>query len=131
MRRASRVPPPTWGARTTLSRGEQGGMDSGLALEDVEGGAGEVAACEGVDEGLFVDDGAAGHVDEPGAGLHAGEAVGVEQMLRSCGERGGCRETKSDSASRASRARNSGFGETVRRVKRMFMPKARARCATA
>lgn len=45
----------------------------GFGGEDVAGGAGDLSVVEGGDEGGFVDDAAAGDVDEVGGGFHFGE----------------------------------------------------------
>lgn len=56
-------------------------MHLGLVLEDVEADAGEFVGGEGGDEGGFVDDGAAGGVDEGGGGFHEGELGGREEVV--------------------------------------------------
>ena len=49
---------------------EEGRVLEGLLVEDVEGGAGDVAGLDGVGEGLFDDELAAGAVDDADALLH-------------------------------------------------------------
>lgn len=53
--------------------GAEAFVDGGLVLEYIEAGAGDGTSGEGLDECYFVDDGAAGGVDEDGAGFHEGE----------------------------------------------------------
>lgn len=60
----------------------------GLGGGDVEGGAAEVAALEGLDEGVLVDDLAPCGVDEDGAWLHGGEGGDIEEVASLGGERG-------------------------------------------
>src|SRR5689334_19035458 len=51
----------------------EAGVNEGLLLENVEAGAGNFFGFESVDKRSFVDNGAAGGVDEEGGGLHAEE----------------------------------------------------------
>ena len=51
-----------------------------LAVVDVEGGTGDVPFAEGVVEGVLVDDGTAGGVDEDGVRAHAFEVGGVDEV---------------------------------------------------
>jgi hypothetical protein len=69
-------------------------------FEDIEGGTGDAAGLEGLDEGLFLHDGAAGGVDEHGSGFHAGELGGAEQAAGV-----GCERTVHENV--------VGFGEEV------------------
>ena len=50
----------------------------GFGGEDVEGGGGDGVVAEGGGEGGFVDERAAGGVDEEGGGFHGGEPCGVD-----------------------------------------------------
>ena len=52
-----------------------------LAAEDVEAGAGDDAAGEGVRERVLVHETAASGVDQDGGGLHRGEALGVDEAF--------------------------------------------------
>nr|POF22157.1 hypothetical protein CFP56_36242 [Quercus suber] len=61
-------------------------VDFGLALEDVEAGAEDAAGRERGDERGFVDDGAAGRVDEHDAGFHARELGGGQDVAGGGGE---------------------------------------------
>lgn len=81
-------------------QGEQPGVDARLVLEDVEAGAVEVAGLEGGDEGGFVEDWAAGGVDEDGVGFHERQAAGVDEVASLRRERG-------------VEAHDIGLGETV------------------
>ena len=73
----SRVTPATCGVATTSGRCSRGWSGGGrLAGEDIEGGAGEVAMLEGGEQGVLVDQGAAGGIDQEGAGLHLREGRG-------------------------------------------------------
>jgi len=56
-------------------------VHGGLVLEDVEADAGDCVGGEGGDEGGFVDDGAAGCVDEGGGGFHERELRGGEEVV--------------------------------------------------
>jgi len=56
-------------------------VHGGLVLEDVEADAGDGVGGEGGDEGGFVDDGAAGCVDEGGGGFHERELRGGEEVV--------------------------------------------------
>ena len=58
-----------------------------LLHENVEGGAGQVAGLEGVGQRLFVNDAAAGAVDDAGALAHQGHLAGADQVARLVGER--------------------------------------------
>ena len=53
----------------------------GFLVEDVEGGAGEFAVVEGLDEGVGVYEFAASGVDEDGVGLHQGEFSGADDVM--------------------------------------------------
>ena len=62
--------------------GEQGTvLREGLRTEDVEACAGEPAALEGFEQGIFVHEFPAGGVDEEGAGLHERKRSLVEQVF--------------------------------------------------
>ena len=63
-------------------------MDLGLLLKDVQTGAPEPSLQKGVGEGLLVDDGPPGGVDQNRTGLHQTDAATVEEVpaLRSQGE---------------------------------------------
>ncbi len=54
-------------------------LDGGLALKDVGAVAAEVAAFEGLEEGVFIADGTAGGVDEDGAGADEGELARADE----------------------------------------------------
>src|SRR5271163_4849501 len=55
----------------------------------VEGGAGECAGFECADEGGFVEERAAAHVDEAGARFHAGDLWSVDEVVGFGGFGGG------------------------------------------
>ena len=59
----------------------------GLRREDVECRAGELPRLERLDEGVLVDQGAAGGVDDPGAVLHLRDRLTVDHPPRLVGER--------------------------------------------
>ena len=80
---------------------EEGRLGERLLLEDVDGGAGEVAGAQGVDQRVGVHELAAAGVDQPHAGLHGRQAAGVDQVA-GVGRGGRCRETQSASASASS-----------------------------
>lgn len=63
-----------------VAQGEQGvvGLDR-LRREDVECGAGDPAVVERFGQRSFVDDAAAGDVDEPGPMVSSGELLGADQ----------------------------------------------------
>ena len=56
-----------------------GGFD-GFLLEDIQGGTGEKAQVEGVDEVWFMDDLASAGIEEVGVGFHFVEEGGVEEV---------------------------------------------------
>ena len=60
---------------------EEGRVDVGLVLEDVEARVGDDAVAQRLGQGRFVDDGAAGGVDEGRGRLHQGELAGADQMV--------------------------------------------------
>lgn len=60
---------------------EQVRVDSGLVLVDVEPHGGDVAPGQEGSQGGFVDDGAAGRVDENNARLGLGELRGGDYVL--------------------------------------------------
>lgn len=68
---------------------EQTGVDCRLVLEDVEPGAGDLAAAQRLDERGLVDDRPAGRVDEVGAGFHRAQRLGVDEVMRRPGLTGG------------------------------------------
>ena len=72
---ASRVLAPRCGVTTTDVEPEQRRLGGRLAVEHVEGGAGDHAVADGVGERRLVDDAAAGHVD------HAQRRLGLEQQV--------------------------------------------------
>ena len=49
-----------------------------LDIEDIEAGAGDLAALDRLDQGVFVDDGPPRGIDEIGARLHVGQCLGVD-----------------------------------------------------
>src|SRR5688500_8884791 len=53
-----------------------------LLLEDVQGGAGDLAAAQRLDEWVELHDATAADVDEEGGALHLGELGGIEQATR-------------------------------------------------
>lgn len=55
------------------------GLDGGLALKDVGAVAAEVAAFEGLEEGVFIADGPPGGIDEDGAGADEGELARADE----------------------------------------------------
>src|SRR6478752_8913831 len=67
---------------------QQCGVDVGFVFEDVQGGAAETPVAQGRDERGFVDDSAAGGVDQVGAGFHRGQRRVVDQVVGLRGERG-------------------------------------------
>ena len=65
---------------------EEGGVFEGLLVEDVEGGAGDVAGLDGVGEGLLDDELAAGAVDDADALLHDADGGLVDEAFGLGGE---------------------------------------------
>ena len=63
-----------------VGAGKEAGVDVGLVFEDVEAARAYFAAVERVDEGGFVDEGAACRVDEHDAVLHLGELGRAEDV---------------------------------------------------
>src|SRR5277367_3137277 len=72
-----------WGAPQGAVGGER--LDGGY----VESGASERAGFQRVDEGGFVEEGAAAYVDEAGTGLHAGDLWCANEVTRFGGFGGG------------------------------------------
>src|SRR4029077_16772259 len=68
-------------------RGRDGLRGRGLALEDVERGASNLAAPEGLREGCFVDDLPSGGVDQERVLLHEGDPARVDHAPGLCGQR--------------------------------------------
>ena len=56
-------------------------------LEDIERGAGDLAVTQRVSKGRFVDDPAAGHIDQPEPLLRPGQDARVDQVMRFAGQR--------------------------------------------
>ena len=65
---------------------EEGRLLEGLRVEDVERGAGDLAGLDGVGEGLFDDELAAGAVDDADALFHDGERSRVDEAFGLGGE---------------------------------------------
>ena len=83
----SAVPEAMCGVTTTSSRSSRawpGGSGSGS--RDVQPGAEEPARLEGVEQGVVVDQPAAGRIDEHGPGLHRREGSRPEQASRGVGQ---------------------------------------------
>ena len=64
----------------------EGGVFEGLVMEDVEGGAGDLAGADTVGEGLVDDELAAGAVDDADALLHDGDGLLVDEAFGLGGE---------------------------------------------
>src|SRR5216683_2909652 len=74
-------------SKHNIRHGAEARADGRLELVNVESGAAEVAALEGVAEGALIDDRASRGVDDERAPLHPGERGRVDQMLRLAAER--------------------------------------------
>ena len=70
----------------------------GLLGEDVEGGPGNLARLEPVDERVEVDQLAAGAIDDPDALAHRGEIASASMQLTVSGVFGRCKVMKSERA---------------------------------
>jgi hypothetical protein len=62
-------------------------LREGLGLEDVESGTGDGSLLESLDERGFVDQSAAGAIDEAHPGLAPGQCVGIDEVASLFGER--------------------------------------------
>ncbi len=62
-------------------RGQQRGVDGGLALEHIQPGGAQMAALQGVGERGFVHNAAAGDVDQRGAGLHLRQLGRTDEVI--------------------------------------------------
>src|SRR5260221_12659216 len=70
-----------------VREGEEPWIDGGLVLEDVESGAAEVVALQGVAESVLVDDLSPRRIDEERSMFHALPRCGVGGVVRLAGER--------------------------------------------
>jgi len=73
------------GGEEDVREGEEGaegvaGGGEGFLAVDIEAGTGEAASEEGFEEGGFIDEGAAGDVDEDGGGPHEGEFGAADEV---------------------------------------------------
>lgn len=61
----------------------------GLGLDHIESGMADDTAVEGVEQGRFVNQAAAGDIDEDGVGFHGGEGGSIDHVPRFVGQWGG------------------------------------------
>ena len=85
--RASWVADARWGTRTTLSSASSLDVDLGLALEDVECGAGDAAFSSACASAASSTTGAAARVHEVRRRLHQGQLALADQVMRLLGQR--------------------------------------------
>ena len=71
--RVSMVALPMCGRRVVRGALQQARVHGGLAVEHIEPGAVDRSRLQGIDQGVLVDDRAAGRVDDDGGRLHEGQ----------------------------------------------------------
>ncbi len=79
--RPSMVAEPIWGSSTTFGSFRELGADRRFVFEDVEAGAGDVAALEHLGQGLFVHHLAARGVDQDGVARHQRQPARRQQVI--------------------------------------------------
>ncbi len=60
---------------------EKGMIAGGLSFKYIQGGTVDLAALQGLYQGLFIYNPAAGTMDEHDPGLHLGKGLGIQKMV--------------------------------------------------